>query len=175
MSPTRRLIAIPLFCGLFVTSGWGQLTKPSEWFKPKPTTLAAPQTTPLPPPNMPEARMPTPKLPQFHLPSFGASKTAEGPGVVDRWNDSMGSMVEKTKQALTLPKLSPPPMPALPDLPTPQVTANESFLSRLPFSKSKKKSASAPRSLVPSWLRPAPPEPQQPPTVHEWLGQPRPQ
>ncbi len=175
MSRAKRLIAATSFFGLFVAPGMGQLTKPSEWFQPKPSTVASKQTSPLPSEDKSTPKLPSPKLPQLHLPSLGTPAAASGPGVVDRFNDSMGNVVEKTKQAFTLPKLAPPPMPPMPSLPTPQVGTNPSFMERLPFSKSKKKSASAPRSFLPAWLKPGPPEPPQPPTVHEWLGQPRPQ
>ena len=105
--------------------------------------------------QMPNVQMQMPRMPQFpKLPiASGQNGMANfgqtGPmGLIDKWNNSVANFVAKTKQKLTIPPMK-----------TPQL--------KLPFT------GQSGGSIFPSLAQP--PATNQPPTLQNWLGQPRPQ
>jgi len=128
--------------------------------------------------NMPQVNMPqfaTPKLPQFNtqaiqnplgnLPTMQqVQKTGLG-GMVEKCNQTARNFLNKTKEALTIPKFNG----------FQQTSSNSpagSLMNLLPFGKSKNTQTGL-RSILPGLTQQQ--VPAQPPTLQNWLGQPRPQ
>lgn len=105
-----------------------------------------------------------------------------GGNIVQKINHGTKRLVANTKQAIT-PKFSPPkftpPKITPPSLSTPIFNAKPAGLGnglKNIFSPSPATRDQPRRSILTSWLPPArKPEPQQPPTLGDWLSQDRPQ
>ena len=106
--------------------------------------------------QMPQVQMQMPQMPKLNFPSgqgtmngFSGGMNQGGPmAMIDKWNASVANFMAKAKQKLTLPQMR-----------SPQLS--------LPFANQ------SGGSLFPSLTQPKPPA--QPPTLQNWLGQPRPQ
>ena len=102
-------------------------------------------------PSLNGGQYPALKMPtgQSVMNSLGIGSQQKGPlGLVDKWNQTVSNFMGKAKQKLTLPQLK------LPQLGGAQQQSNGGFLSGLMQTQATQ---------------------QQPPTLQNWLGQPRPQ
>jgi hypothetical protein len=106
--------------------------------------------------------------PQF--PKFGADKGPQ-PSLLERWNASTRQFMDKTKKALTPPKMAPPKFTP-PKLSLPRLGSKPKAINAV----SQRKSSTKGNSLFSSWLLPkkkeAPPKPR---TPSEWIGLDRPE
>lgn len=163
-------VILGLSFALSATAVMGQKWNPRTWVK-QPPMSARPSTLPrtgLPSPSefrMPQFQMPQLSMPQFEMPNTQMSRwqlpqvhkrnaqetnsPVQTVGFIQKWNDSMGQTLEKTKRALTLP-----------------AATRENPSSAQSVSS---------RSMLPGWLKPNRQSPRQPATLKEFLGQPRPQ
>ena len=121
------------------------------------------------------AQVPMQEKGTFRIPSFtdGNGKIAPA-AFIDQWNRGAQQSMERMRKAITLPKIQLPSM----TVNMPGNVQNENpflqpLLNKLPFPGASQP-AKPRKKLLPAWLT-GKPERQQPPTLQDWLGQPRPQ
>lgn len=156
--------------------GWNPLSifkknKPSTYRPVVPASAQLPIKTPQMPAGLPGLNSQTfqgMKIPSFNNPGSGAAPA----GFVDKWNQG----TEKIRKALTLPKIKLPTLGAA-GFTGGQIQNENPFLqplaNKIPFGNSAQPSQPG-KSLLPQWLS-GKPATSQPPTLQNWLNQPRPQ